>query len=75
LIFLAFADPKVEGVTIYLADFERPINEKLSKDFFDDPSSTSLACARSNNINVGDISKSPQGEVRNLYHALLGSPL
>lgn len=61
----AFQDPKVEGVTIYLADFERPINEKLAKDFFDDPTSTSLTCARATNIKVGDISKDLQGEVRN----------
>jgi catabolite regulation protein CreA len=62
----AFQDPKVEGVTIYLADFERPINEKLAKNFFDDPTSTSLTCARGTNIKVGDISKDLQGEVRNV---------
>lgn len=67
LNFIAFQDPKVEGVTIYLADFERPITEKLAKDFFDDPTSTSLTCARGTNIKVGDISKDLQGEVRNTY--------
>ena len=59
---VAFEDPKIEGVTIYLADFERPITEKLQKDFFDDPTSTSLTCARAAAIKVGDINKDPQGE-------------
>ena len=60
--YTAFADPKIEGVTIYLADFERPITEKLKKDFFQDPTSTSLTCARGTTIKVGDISKDPEGE-------------
>ena len=58
----AFNDPKVEGVVIYLADFERPLTEKLQKDFFNDPSSTALACAQSGPIKVGDISMSAEGE-------------
>ena len=58
----AFPDPKVEGVVIYLADFERPLTEKLQKDFFDDPSSTALACSQSGPIKVGDISMSSEGE-------------
>ena len=62
IILVAFEDPKIEGVTIYLADFERPITEKLQKDFFDDPTSTSLTCARAAAIKVGDINKDPQGE-------------
>ena len=58
----AFNDPKVEGVTIYLADFERPITEKLQKDFFDDPSSTALTCAKNGPIKIGDISMGSDGE-------------
>lgn len=58
----AFPDPKVQGVVIYLADFERPLTEKLQKDFFDDPSSTSLACSQSGPIKIGDISMSSDGE-------------
>ena len=34
----AFADPKVEGVTLYVSDFERPVVERVQKDFFSDPS-------------------------------------
>ena len=63
----AFKDPKIEGVTIYLADFERPINEKLQKNFFEDPTSTSLSCARDTTIKVGDINKDPQGEVNHNF--------
>ncbi|CEM11154.1 unnamed protein product [Vitrella brassicaformis CCMP3155] len=35
----AWSDPKVEGVTIYIADFARPITERIQKDFFSDPTS------------------------------------
>ena len=38
LIVDAFADPKVEGVTLYVSDFERPVVERVQKDFFSDPS-------------------------------------
>lgn len=41
-----FSDPKLPSVHIYLADFERPITEKVSGDFFNDPSSSSLSCVR-----------------------------
>jgi catabolite regulation protein CreA len=58
----AFNDPKVEGITIYLADFERPLTEKLAKDFFDDPSSTSLTCVQSGPIKLGDIGRGKDGE-------------
>ena len=68
LPLLAFKDPKIEGVTIYLADFERPINEKLQKNFFEDPTSTSLSCARDTTIKVGDINKEPQGEVDQYFY-------
>eukprot|EP00667_Euglena_gracilis_P013852 EG_transcript_14326 len=41
----AFEDPKIPGVTLYLSDFERPLTEKLQKDFFSDPTSAGLTCA------------------------------
>lgn len=53
----AFEDPKIEGITLYLADFERPITEKLAKDFFNDPSSSSLSCAQTGPVNTIDITK------------------
>lgn len=53
-----FEDPKIDGITLYLADFDRPINEKLAKDFFDDPSSSSLTCAQTGPINRDKVYKS-----------------
>eukprot|EP00670_Eutreptiella_braarudii_P003779 CAMPEP_0174296710 /NCGR_PEP_ID=MMETSP0809-20121228/48721_1 /TAXON_ID=73025 ORGANISM="Eutreptiella gymnastica-like, Strain CCMP1594" /NCGR_SAMPLE_ID=MMETSP0809 /ASSEMBLY_ACC=CAM_ASM_000658 /LENGTH=342 /DNA_ID=CAMNT_0015399903 /DNA_START=126 /DNA_END=1154 /DNA_ORIENTATION=- len=41
----AFGDPKIPGVTVYVSDFDRPINEKIQKDFFSDPSTAGLGCA------------------------------
>jgi len=38
----AFEDPKVSGVTLYLSDFDRPVTEKMSGDFFSDPASSAL---------------------------------
>mmetsp|Transcript_24020 Transcript_24020/g.47163 ORF Transcript_24020/g.47163 Transcript_24020/m.47163 type:complete len:470 (-) Transcript_24020:111-1520(-) len=61
----AFQDEKVPGVTIFLSDFDRPITEKLSKDFFSDPTSNSIACtARNGVVSKLDkkISRSPEGE-------------
>jgi catabolite regulation protein CreA len=42
----AIEDPQIPGITLYVSDYQRPITEKLSKDFFNDPSSSSLACAQ-----------------------------
>ncbi|CAM9737998.1 unnamed protein product [Heterosigma akashiwo] len=59
----AFADPKVEGVTLYLSDFTRPITERLQKDFFSDPSSASVTCARTGPMRLADnIERGPKGE-------------
>mmetsp|Transcript_27271 Transcript_27271/g.45733 ORF Transcript_27271/g.45733 Transcript_27271/m.45733 type:complete len:192 (+) Transcript_27271:120-695(+) len=63
LKIMAFEDPKIKGVELYLGDFERPLNERLSKDFFDDPSSSSLTCSKVGKITVGnDVEMSPEGE-------------
>eukprot|EP01038_Epipyxis_sp_PR26KG_P008166 gene8166-11052_t len=60
----AFVDPKIQGITLYISDFERPITEKLSKDFFNDPSSSSITCVKSGPINLKDsgISLDSSGE-------------
>lgn len=60
----AFEDPKLKGVTIYLSDFDRPLTEKLQKDFFSDPSSTSLGCALTGPILLqpSQINSSEDGE-------------
>jgi catabolite regulation protein CreA len=46
----AFQDPKVEGVQLYVSDFQRPITERIQKDFFSDPSQASIGCAKTSNI-------------------------
>jgi len=33
----SFDDPKVKGVTLYISSFQRPLNERIQKDFFSDP--------------------------------------
>lgn len=59
----AFKDPKVEGVELYITDFERPITERLQKDFFSDPTQASVAAARTGTVRVSkDIYKGKDGE-------------
>lgn len=60
----AFQDPKVEGVQIYVTDFQRPINERLAKNFFSDPSYASIGCAKTSNVVRAskDIYKGKDGE-------------
>ena len=36
-----FEDPKVKGVVLYVSNFDRPVTEKLSGNFFNDPSQSS----------------------------------
>jgi catabolite regulation protein CreA len=40
----ALADRDLPGVTVYVSDFKRSITDKLSKDFFSEPSQASLTC-------------------------------
>ena len=59
----AFADPKVEGVTLYVSDFERPVVERVQKDFFSDPSQSGLTCSRrAAPLKVGNVDTSAEGE-------------
>mmetsp|Transcript_27363 Transcript_27363/g.82102 ORF Transcript_27363/g.82102 Transcript_27363/m.82102 type:complete len:194 (-) Transcript_27363:24-605(-) len=63
LVIDAFEDPKVEGVTLYVSDFERPVTERLQKDFFSDPSTAGLACSRrAAPLKLGNVDSSPEGE-------------
>ena len=50
----SFDDPKIKGVTLYVSNFERPLTERLSKDFFSDPSDASVGCARTGPVVVAD---------------------
>lgn len=64
LKIMSFHDPKIPGITIYLADFDRPLSEKLTSNFFDDPSSTSLTCVQTGRVQIGsnDVSLDASGE-------------
>jgi len=58
-----FQDPQVKNVYIYVADFERPINERLSKDFFSDPTQASVTCVQTGPMELAPgISTSREGE-------------
>merc|ERR1719491_1676422 len=59
----SFDDPKVKGVTLYISNFQRPLTERLSKDFFSDPSFASVGCAKTGTVSVADnINMSKKGE-------------
>eukprot|EP00804_Cyclotella_cryptica_P016851 CCRYP_001831-RA/>CCRYP_001831-RA protein AED:0.07 eAED:0.07 QI:100/1/1/1/1/1/2/139/218 len=64
LVVESFDDPKVKGVTLYVSNFERPLTERLQKDFFTEPSYASVTCVRNGKeIEVADnIDKSDKGE-------------
>ena len=50
-------DPELPGVSVYLADFERPLTEKIGGDFFDDPTSSSLTCVQTGPIDKAALDK------------------
>lgn len=49
---VAVPDPDVQGVTIYISDFKRSLADKLSKDFFNEPSQASVTCAATGPIAI-----------------------
>ncbi|KAJ1445109.1 CreA protein-domain-containing protein [Pelagophyceae sp. CCMP2097] len=64
LVIEAFEDPKIEGVTVYISDFERPLTERLQKDFFSDPSQAGLTCVRrATPLKLStDVNRGPDGD-------------
>lgn len=64
LVVESFDDPKVKGVTLYVSNFERPLTERVSKDFFTEPSYASVTCVKNGkDIEIADnIDKSDKGE-------------
>ncbi|MBP2298307.1 CreA family protein [Azospirillum picis] len=59
----AIGDPKVQGVTCHLVDFDRSLLDRLSKgNWFEDPSNASIACRQTGPVTVGDIDVSQKGE-------------
>ena len=60
-----FSDPKLPSVHLYLADFERPLTEKITSNPFADPSSSSLSCVASSPSSpeqIASISGDERGE-------------
>ncbi|KAL7542410.1 hypothetical protein ACHAWF_013665 [Thalassiosira exigua] len=63
LVVESFDDPKVKGVTLYVSNFERPLTERLQKDFFTEPSYASVTAVKTGPIEIADnINKSDRGE-------------
>lgn len=50
----SFDDPKVQGVTLYISNFQRPITERLTSNFLQDPSTSSVACAKTGKVKIAD---------------------
>ena len=56
-------DPKVQGVQLYVSDFQRPITERLQSDFFGDPALAAVTCLRTGKVTVdASVDDSPEGE-------------
>ena len=63
LVVEAFDDPKVKGVTLYVSNFERPLTERVQKDFFTEPSYASVVAVKTGPIELADnIDKTNKGE-------------
>lgn len=59
-----FDDPKVQGVQLYVSDFQLPMTERLaSGDPFSDPASTAVTCVKTGPIKLDPtVETSSQGE-------------
>lgn len=63
LVIESFDDPKVKGISLYISNFQRPLAERLQKDFFSDPSFASVSCAKTGPVQIADnIAKGKGGE-------------
>jgi CreA protein len=63
IIIDAVQDPKVKGITCYLASFDRSIIDRLQKgNWFENPSNASISCQQTGPITVGDIDLDESGE-------------
>jgi len=53
----------VKGVELYVSDFQRPLTERIAKDFFSDPAQSAVTCVRTGPVTLDpSINKSPEGE-------------
>jgi CreA protein len=63
LRIVAIQDPKVQGVTCHIVDFDRSLFDRLSKgNWFEDPSNASIACRQTGPVVIGDINLTKRGE-------------
>lgn len=63
IVIESLADPKVEGVTCHIAYFDRSVIDRLQQgNWFQDPSNSSISCARTGPIKIGDIDQGEGGE-------------
>lgn len=63
IIIESLKDPKVQGVTCHVAYFERGIIDRLQQgNWFEDPSNSSISCAQTGPITLGDIARGEEGE-------------
>ena len=63
MVVEAFADQKVAGVTCHLVRFDRSVIDRLTKgNWFENPSNSAIACARTGPIVIGKIATGPKGE-------------
>ncbi|MDN5787186.1 CreA family protein [Pseudorhodobacter sp.] len=63
IIVESIADPKVQGVTCHIAYFSRGVIDRLQQgNWFEDPSNSSIDCAQTGPITIGDIDRSDDGE-------------
>lgn len=63
IVIDAVEDPKVSGVTCHLAFFDRSIVDRLQQgNWFEDPSNSSIDCAQTGPITIGDIDLDKDGE-------------
>mmetsp|Transcript_33415 Transcript_33415/g.40470 ORF Transcript_33415/g.40470 Transcript_33415/m.40470 type:complete len:242 (+) Transcript_33415:67-792(+) len=63
LLVESFDDPKVQGVSLYITNFQRPLAERIQKGFFTDPSAAALGCAKTGPVKIADnIAMGKQGE-------------
>jgi len=54
LVVESFDDPKIKGVTLYVSSFQRPLTERIQKNFFSEPGTASVGCAKTGPIVVAD---------------------
>lgn len=57
----------MDGVAIYLTDYNRSITERLAKDLFSDPSQASLTCVAKGPVTIKDMAAVAGSEGREIF--------